>query len=171
MEVRPLREDDDRAAFRSGEPDLDRFLHKFAGQNQFKHYVGVTYVAVQDGAILGYATVSSGHIEIDELPAGVRKKLPQYPLPILRLARLAVDETARGQGLGQLLLRFVLKLSITMSSLSGCIGVVVDAKAGAIDFYKKYGFIPLDTLEGQSEARPQPTEMFLAMRAIKASSA
>ena len=47
MEIRALREEDDRAAFRSGDPDLDRFLHRYAGQNQFRHHVGTTYVAVE----------------------------------------------------------------------------------------------------------------------------
>jgi GNAT superfamily N-acetyltransferase len=170
MEIRALREGDDRS-FRSGDPDLDRFFHQFAGQNQFKHHVGVTYVAVEDGRILGFATVAPGHIEIEGLPALVRKKLPRYPLPVLRLARLAVDEAARGQGLGLQLLRFVLKLAIRMANDYGCVGVVVDAKPGAVDFYAKYGFLPVDPVEGQSDARPEPTPMFLSVRAIKQAAA
>jgi hypothetical protein len=78
MEIRALRENDDRTQFPSGDPDLDRFFHKFAGQNQFKHYVGVTYVAVEERCILGFATIAPGHLEIDGLPAAARKKLPRY---------------------------------------------------------------------------------------------
>jgi GNAT superfamily N-acetyltransferase len=167
MEIRALREGDDRSQFRSGDPDLDRFLHKFAGQNQFKHYLGVTYVAVDDGRILGFATVAPGHAEIDGLPAAARKKLPRYPLPVLRLARLAVDQAARGQGLGRRLLRFVLELALQMASDYGCIGVAVDAKPDAVDFYKQYGFVSVDVVEGQSDARPAPIPMFLAMRSIR----
>ena len=37
----------------------------------------------------------------------------------------------------------------------------------AITFYAKYGFVTLEALEGQAEARPQPTPMFLSMRAIQ----
>jgi GNAT superfamily N-acetyltransferase len=131
MEIRALREEDDRSQFRSGDPDLDRFLHKFAGQNQFKHYLGVTYVAVDDGRILGFATVAPGHVEIDGLPAATRKKLPRYPLPILRLARLAVDQAAQGQGLGRRLLRFVFELALQMASDYGCIGVAVECPSSA----------------------------------------
>lgn len=167
IEIRALRESDDRSQFHSGDSDLDRFFHKFAGQNQFRHYVGVTYVAVEDRRILGFATLAPGHVEIEGLPAPVRKKLPRYPLPVLRLARLAVDESARAQGLGTQLLGFVLKLAVRMANDYGCLGVVVDAKPGAVDFYARYGFIPVDAIEGQSDARPQPTLMFLAMRAIK----
>jgi GNAT superfamily N-acetyltransferase len=167
MEIRALREGADRSQFRCGEPDLDRFFHKFAGHNQFKHYVGVTYVAVEDTRVLGFATISPAHVEIEGLPATARKKLPRYPLPVLRLARLAVDESARGQGLGAQLLRFVLQLALRMADAYGCVGVVVDAKPDALDFYARYGFMPVEALEGQSDARPQPTPMFLSLRSIK----
>ena len=169
MEIRGLREDDDRSRFRSGDADLDRFFHRFAGQNQFKHYVGVTYVAIDGGSILGFVTVAPGQIEIDALPPTSRKALPRYPLPVLRLARLAVDESARAQGLGRLLLRFVLNLAVRMSKDYGCVGVVVDAKPGATEFYAKLGFVPVDAIEGRSDARPQPIPMFLSMRAIQGS--
>src|SRR4051812_19859058 len=99
MLIRALAESDDRSRFSSGDPELDRFFREFAGQNQFRHHLGVTYVAAEGRAILGYATVSPGQVEIDRLPATRRKRLPRYPLPILRLARLAVDEVAAGQGL------------------------------------------------------------------------
>ena len=168
MEIRALREADERSAFRSGDPDLDRFLQKFAGQNQFKHHIGVTYVASEADQILGYATVSAGHVEIDELPGAARKRLPLYPLPVLRLARLAVDVSAVGQGLGTALLKFVLRLALRMADDYGCVGIVVDAKPGAVRFYVQYGFIAVEALEGGSDARPQPTAMFLAIRAITA---
>lgn len=166
MEIRQLREQDDRSRFSSGDADLDRFLRKFAGQNQFRHHIGVTYVAVEDARILGYATVSPGHIEIDRVPAATRKRLPHYPMPVLRLARLAVDASAQGSGLGKTLLRFVLTLATRMTGDYGCLGVVVDAKSDAVAFYARYGFVPLDALSGGSDARPAPTPMFLAMAAI-----
>lgn len=167
MEIRALHEGDERSAFQSGDPDLDRFFHRFAGQNQFKHYLGVTYVAVEGRGILGFVTVSPGQVEIEGLPAAARKKLPRYPLPVLRIARLAVDQSAHGQGLGTALLRFVLQLALRMPSDYGCIGVVVDAKRGAAEFYAKYGFIPVEALEGLSDVRPQPTPMFLSIHAIQ----
>ena len=60
MEIRRLRPDDDRSRFRSGEHDLDRFFRAYAGQNQFRHHFGVTYVAVDDGDVLGFLTVAPG---------------------------------------------------------------------------------------------------------------
>jgi GNAT superfamily N-acetyltransferase len=167
MEIRALRADDDRSRFQSGAPELDRFFRQFAGQNQFKHHIGVTYVAVDNRQILGFATIAPGHVEIEELPQSARKKLPRYPLPVVRLARLAVDESARGHGLGEQLLRFVLELAVRMAKDFGCVGIIVDAKADAVGFYARYGFIPVHVLEGQSDARPQPETMFLSVRAIK----
>ena len=168
MEIRLLRESDDRSSFRSGDLDLDRFLQKYAGQNQFRHHIGATYVAVEAGRVLGYATVAPGHIEIEDLPAKLRKKLPRYPLPVLRLARLAVDATVRGQGLGKQLLRFVLNLALRMADDFGCVGVLLDAKADAVQFYQRLGFIELEVVEGQSEARPIPTPLFLPIGDIRA---
>jgi GNAT superfamily N-acetyltransferase len=168
VEIRILQASDDRSGFRSGDADLDRFLQRYAGQNQFRHHLGSTYVAVDQGRIFGYATVSPGQLEIDDLPAALRKQLPAYPLPILRLARLATDEAARGQGLGKELLRFVLQLAIRLAKDYGCTGVLVDAKGEAVAFYEKLGFVPLEVLEGQSDARPAPIPMFLSIGEIQA---
>lgn len=170
MQIRALRASDERSRFRSGDPDLDRFLEKFAGQNQFRHYVGVTYVAIDEDRVLGFATVAPGHVEIEGLPNAERGRLPRYPLPVLRLARLAVDRPVQGQGLGGRLLCFVLQLAGRMADDYGCVGVVVDAQPGAVEFYARNGFVPVDATLGASEARPQPKPMFLAMRAIKAAS-
>lgn len=170
MEIRALRETDDRTAFRSGDPDLDRFLVKYAGQNQFRHHIGTTYVADEDGRIVGYATVAPGQIEIEGLGPTRRKRLPRYPLPVLRLARLAVDQVAQGQGVGTTLLRFVFRLALRLAGEYGCVGVVVDAKPGAVSFYERLGFFALEVLEGHGASRPVPTSMFLPIRDVRAAS-
>lgn len=82
---------------------------------------------------------------------------------MLRLARLAVDERAKGQGVGSLLLRAVLLLAQQMASDMGCVGVVVDAKPEAIAFYEKLGFLRLSVTSGELGDRPQPTSMFLEL--------
>ncbi len=168
MEIRALRETDDRTAFCSGDADLDRFFHQFAVQNQFKHFVGVTYVAVEAAALLGFATIAPGHLAIDDVPAALRRGLLRYPLPILRLARLAVEQSAQGRGIGARLLRFVLDLGLQMAAEVGCVGVVVDAKPAAVAFYTPYGFEPIVALAGASDARPQPVPLFLSVAAIRA---
>lgn len=168
MEIRPLQPADDRSSFHSGDDALDAFFRKYAGQNQFKHHIGVTYVALESGQVVAYATVAPGQIDIDGLPDSARRKLPRYPIPVLRLARLAVDRSVQAQGLGKELLRFVCRLASTMADQVGCAGLVVDAKPGAVAFYARYGFTPFEAIEGTSDARPRPTLMFLDTRSIRA---
>jgi len=133
IEVRLLRETDDRSSFQSGDEQLDLFFRRYAGQNQFRHHIGTTYVAVENATILGFATVTVGHVEIESLAPTLRKKLPDYPLPILRLARLAVDRTAQAKGVGNRLMRTVFSVAVELREKLGCVGVVVDAKPGADD--------------------------------------
>lgn len=166
IEVRKLRPEDERAGFRSGSAELDRFFHRFAGQNQFKHHVGTTYVAVDAGAVVGFATVAASAIEVKALAPKRRKGLPGYPLPVLRLARLAVDERAQGRGVGLLLLKAVFLLARRLASDFGCVGVVVDAKQEAIAFYERYGFAEFGVVSGELGDRPAPKTLFLELGAI-----
>jgi GNAT superfamily N-acetyltransferase len=166
IEVRPLRETDDRGSFQSGSEQLDLFFRRYAGQNQFRHHIGTTYVAVEGEAILGFATVAVGHIEIANLPPSLKKKLPDYPLPILRLARLAVDRNGQNSGVGDHLMRAVFSVAVELRDNLGCVGVVVDAKPGAESYYSRYGFVELEVIEGVLEERPIPKPMFLPVSAI-----
>lgn len=164
--VRRLAPTDDRSAFRSGNIDLDRFLQRYAGQNQFRHHIGTTWVALRGPDVLGFATVSAAHLEVSALPERMRRRLPVYPLPVLRLARLAVATDAQGQGIGRLLLRAVFTLAWRMADDLGCVGVVVDAKPDAVAYYANLGFTALQHREGALGDRPEPTPMFLELAAI-----
>jgi GNAT superfamily N-acetyltransferase len=166
IEVRLLGETDDRSSFNSGNEQLDLFFHRYAGQNQFRHHIGTTYIAIENETILGFATLTVGHIEIEHLPARLKRKLPDYPLPILRLARLAVDRNAQGKGIGEHLMRTVFSIAIELRAKLGCVGVVVDAKPEAENYYTRYGFVELEVLQGALEERPAPKAMFLPLSAI-----
>ncbi len=167
IKVRRLEPSDDRSNFRSGNLDLDRFFARFAGQNQFRHHIGTTYVAIDEtGAIAGFATVSASELIVASLSESQRKGLPAYPLPVLRLARLAIEQNRQRQGIAGELLRAVFTLAHTMASDVGCLGVVVDAKEEAVGYYEKLGFIPLIVEVGGLGDRPSPTPMFLELGAI-----
>ena len=168
VRVRRLEPRDDRTEFRSGNIDLDRFFQRYAGQNQFRHHIGTTYVAVQGDRILGFVTVSSGEMVAEKVEKSLRRRLPAYPLPILRLARLAVDERFQGHGIGRLLLRAMLQLALEMRDRFGCIGVVVDAKLDAVTFYSSLGFTSIDLISGDLGDRPEPVVMFLPIGQIAA---
>jgi GNAT superfamily N-acetyltransferase len=166
VEIRPLARDDDRSGFSCGQPELDRFFEHYAGQNQFKLHLAVTYVALVEERIVGFATVAAASIERSSVPsARLRKRLPSYPLPVLRLARLGVDTRAQGLGIGKALLGHVLGLAIEQRERLGCVGVVTDAKPDAVTFYAGLGF---QALEGASQGLliTEPLPMFLGIETI-----
>ncbi len=168
IRIRRLEPRDDRSGFRSGNINLDRFFQRYAGQNQFRHHIGTTYVATQADSVVGLVTVSSGEIVAQRLSKTLRKRLPSYPLPILRIARLAVDERFQGHGIGRLLLRAMLELALEMRDRAGCIGVVVDAKPEAVAFYSALGFKNIELVSGALGDRPEPAAMLLPIRQIEA---
>ena len=159
VEIRLMLASDDRAAFESGNAALDEFLRRYAGQNQFKHRVGATYVALVNGQIGGFATVSPATLSATDLPGG-RRGLPNYHVPVLRLARLAVDRRHQGARLGHGLMRHVFELAAKLAHEYGCVGVVVDAKPEAVAFYGRLGFRPI---LGTTSDAEHPTPMYLAL--------
>ena len=169
IEIRKLEQRDNRSNFSSGDIEIDRFFLKYAGQNQFKHKIGVTYIAVEFTTqnIIGYVTVSNSSLNINGLDVSEFKKLPNYPLPILRIARLGVDKKYQKRGVGKILLKKMLYLALELEKLAGCIGVFVDAKDSAIDFYKKYGFEILPVQSGELPTKPTPKVMYLSLKTIK----
>ncbi len=156
-----------RAVFDCGESALNDYLQKFAAQHAAQH-VSQTFILISDKApqiILGFYTLSTGQIEREELPVVLNKRLPRYPIPIARLARLAIDRHYQGQHLGQKLLLDAFYRCVNLSQQIGIFGIVVDAKhERAKSFYQRYGFVelqshPLTLLIRMSTVRqlfPQP---------------
>ena len=136
----------DRDGFDCGVPSLNDYVKRYALQI-LKKNVGVTIVAVSDEdrrRILGYYSVSMAQVEFDQMPEDPSQGLPRYPVPAMRLGRLAVDVSMRGMGIGAALLRDALLRTAGLAREVGTCMVVVDAideKARA--FYQRYGFIPL----------------------------
>lgn len=163
-EIRVLQPADDRAGFRSGDAALDLFFHRYAGQNQFRHHIGVTYVAIEDEHIIGFVTVSPASVDVEERPGA--RRMPPYPIPVLRIARLAVDQRHASRGVGTALLRFGIELAERMRDELGSTGLVVDAKPEAVGTYERFGFESIDAVEGTTVQRPAPTLMFLALGSV-----
>lgn len=143
----------DRHSFDCGISELNTFLKAHANQNQLKN-ISRSYVAVSQGSeqhseitpkiIAGYYTLSSGQIFMEQLPSTVKVKLPKYPVPIARIARLAVNKSHQGQGVGGYLLHHACINILAVSKKMGIFAVVVDAKNdNAKLFYKNYGFMEL----------------------------
>lgn len=142
-----------------GRPMLDGYLHTQAKQD-IKRKLSVCFILADDqNNVKGHYTLSSATISRDILPDDLRKRLPPSysDLPATLLGRLAVDSNYQGQGLGELLLTDALSRSLTVSGEVGSMVVIVDPiDAGAIDFYKKFGFILL----------PDSGKMFLPMASV-----
>jgi ribosomal protein S18 acetylase RimI-like enzyme len=163
--LRTLAKDDIKNHFESGDKELDHFFQNYASQNQFKHYIGTTYVALIENIIVGFITISATSIKIDDFD-NLSKKLPKYPLPILRISRLAVDKNYQNKGIGKALLKLALRLSIEQKEKFGCIGIIVDAKENAITFYEQFGFENIDIKIGHIDTRPFLKTMYLSMNTI-----
>ncbi len=154
--IEPLNTSHDREAFDCSELSLNDFLKRFARQNDEKG-LGRTFVAVEAGnpKIKGYYTLSTGSLKFDNVP----EKLSRYPIPVAHLGRLAVDVSARGQGLGEYLLLDALARIAVIAGLIGIYAIEVYALSEqAKNFYLKYGFKPLldDTLH-----------LYLPMKAVR----
>ena len=160
--IRPLERSDARRGFSSGSPLHDRYVREFAWQNQQRHHLAVTYVAVDDltHGVLGYVTVSASEV-MSDARGGVAPRSFGGSVPALRIGCLAVDRRAQGHGLGTALLTHALKVALAQAVLSGCAAVLVEATPGAEGYYERFGFTPIAAIEGASAVRPRPTPMLL----------
>jgi len=144
-QIEPLARDHFRGAFSCGKPSLDDFIRRLVSQYE-KRNLGRTYVAVQAGEkrVCGYYTLASSSVAFENLPETSAKKLPKHPVPVVLLARLAVDQAVQGQGLGVALLIDALRRCLELVDKLGIHAVEVDAiDQQASVFYEKYGFAPL----------------------------
>jgi ribosomal protein S18 acetylase RimI-like enzyme len=98
----------------------------------------------------GYFTLSMAQVDLKSLPESHRKGLPKYPVPAVRLGRLAVDRKWQGKGLGELLLLDAVHRVVTAVQSVAAKYMIVDAKnKKAEEFYLRYGF---HSLEGDSHS-------------------
>ncbi|MBI2707746.1 MAG: GNAT family N-acetyltransferase [Proteobacteria bacterium] len=137
-----LSEDHNRLDFDCGEEALNLYIRHFARQDM-RRDLARTFVVRQkeDFKVMGYYTLCSGSIDVKELPERLLKKLPKYPLPVARLARLAVDKKQQAQGYGELLLMDALYRTSVARENMGIYGMIIDAKhEKAKQFYQRYGF-------------------------------
>lgn len=132
-----------RRGFACGDDALDDYLRRFARQHA-EARISRTYVACKGPNILGYYSLAMSAIRKDQLPPRHQTRFPNYPLPVARLARVAVDTRHQRQGWGEMLLADALYRSFRLSEEIGMIGVVVDAKhEKAMAYYRRFEFVSL----------------------------
>ena len=142
-----LTKDHDRNSFDCGVQALNDYLKKYALQNQRKHSAR-TYVATRGNRVVGYYSLAFGSVSLEEAPQRVKSGLPRHPVPVILLARLALDSTEQGRGLGAALLKDALLRTIQAAEIAGLRAMLVHAKDDvAKRFYEKFGFeaSPIDS--------------------------
>lgn len=133
----------DRDVFSCGEPSLDIYLREQAAQHM-KAGVSTTHVLVRSSAartVLGYYSLSAAQLQLDDLQEADRKRLPRYPVPAVRMGRLAVSKTEHGKSHGAFLLADAVDRCLGLRAELGVRVLVVDAlNENAANFYRAFGF-------------------------------
>lgn len=142
----PISKRHDRASFDCGEPELNTFLRQHARQSHDKGAVK-TFVAVAtaDGkTILGFYSLCPASLVYARTPETVRKGLGRHGAPVFRLARLAVNHSYQGQGLGGRLLLAAGRRCLLAADEVGGVALLIDAKNDRVaSWHASYGAMPL----------------------------
>ena len=151
----------DRKRFDCGVDPLNNYLRVMANQQAAKDNTR-TFILEDDSKptyIIGYYTLTMTSLDLAALPDNLQKKHKNVHSSGL-ITRLAVDKRYSGQGFGEWLLIDSLKKLLIASDAVAFPLVVVDAKEGAIDFYKKFGFTPFVDI---------PDKLYMSISDIRAS--
>lgn len=157
--IERLTRDHPVEAFDCAVEPLNRFLVRYALSAQLSGS-SRTYVALSGRTVVGYHTLTFGAIDPDNAPERIRKGLPQHPVPLMVLARLAVDLGWQGKGLGAGLLKDAMLRTIQAAEIAGLRAMAVHAKdEGARRFYQHFNFVP---------SPMDPMHLFLLVKDVRA---
>lgn len=145
-------------AFDCGQEALNLFLQKYALQNQ-QSGGSQTYVGLADETVIGYYALAVGSVEQHQAPERVKKGLGKHSVPIMLLARLAVDLRWQKQGVGAGLLRDATLRTLQAADIAGIRALVVHAKdERARKFYERFDFLPSPS---------DPLHLFMLLKDIR----
>ncbi|MGD9004711.1 MAG: GNAT family N-acetyltransferase, partial [Desulfobacterales bacterium] len=114
--IAPLNPTHDRTGFECGVDALDRYLKRQAKQDS-KRRIARVFVATKPdnpSSVIGYYTLSTLSIELNQLPEKLARKLPRHQVPTALIGRLAVSKAAQGQGIGKMLLADAIKRTLAV---------------------------------------------------------
>lgn len=156
--VRKLAATDDIDRFDCGQPALNQFLQRYALVNQ-KTNSAQTYVCARAGVVIGFYSLAVGSVARGVPPSRVTKGLARHPVPVMILARLAVDLRWQAQGLGRALLKDALLRTARAADIAGIRCLLVHAKDDAArQWYLSVDFEPSPS---------DPYHLFLLMKDLK----
>ena len=143
LNIAKLERTHERKGFDCGKEKLNAYIQTLASQHEDRN-IGRTFVMTATGEtkVLGFYTLVASSVSFEHMPEG--EKVPKYPVPVLKLAQLAVDQSMQGQGLGEFLLFDALARAERISREVAVFAVEVDALDDTVAaFYAKYEFTPL----------------------------
>jgi GNAT superfamily N-acetyltransferase len=156
--IEKLRREHPIDAFDCGQPDLNRWLVRYALQNQGAN-AAQTYVGLANKLVVGYYTLAVGQVEYADAPERLQKGLARHPVPIMLLARLAVHRDWQGKGIGRALLRDAVLRTLQAADIAGIRSLAVHAKdERARQYYEQFDFAPSPT---------DPLHLFILLKDIR----
>lgn len=146
--VEPLEPQHRVDRFDCGREQLDRWLRAYAGQGQ-RRDTARTFVVCRadDSEVVAYYTLVASEVEHDGATGSVQRGASKhFPIPVCLIARLAVDRSEQGIGLGRSLLLDALRRTDRASRAVAMRAVLVHALDDeAAAFYARFGFKPVTT--------------------------
>ena len=143
--VRKLAATDLVDGFDCGQAAQNQFLQRYALVSQ-KANSAQTYVCCQGDVVVGFYSLAVGSVDPEAAPSRVMKGLARHPVPIMILARLAVDKEHQSKGLGQALLKDALLRTAQAADIAGIRCLLVHAKDDAARcWYESWEFEPSPT--------------------------
>lgn len=140
--VEPLSKRHDLSEFDSGRPSLDTWLRRFSLGNQSSETTR-TYVVHRACRVVGYFSLCAGSASRESVPDRISRGVANHPVPVILLARFAVDRSEQGRGLGAAMLRDALARCVVAADVVGVRAVLVHAlDEAARQFYLHFDFEP-----------------------------
>ena len=147
-------------AFSCGVESLDHWLKRFARRNQ-QSDLTTTYLVHRNNRVVGYYSLTAGSVNRQDATLRMAKGAPNHPIGVVLLARLAVDESEKGAGLGRALLKDALVRSTSAADIIAVRALLVHAlNEEARQFYMRFDFEPSPV---------HPLHLMLLMKDIRAS--
>ncbi len=144
--------------FDCGRVELNEFIQKYADRNQQANS-SQTYVGICGDVVVGYYSLTVGSVIHSIAPDRVTKRQPKHPIPVMILARLAVDLRWQNRGVGKGLLKDALTRTAQAADIAGIRALLVHAKDPEVKrWYERFEFEPSSI---------DPLSLFLLLKDLK----
>jgi GNAT superfamily N-acetyltransferase len=142
LQIEKLTSEHVTKPFKCSEHALNDWLKRYALKNQIADSAQ-TYILHRANVVIAYYSLVYGDVAIEECPPDVRLDMPaKFPIPIIKIARLAVDKREEGRGLGRALMKDAFVRILGAAEIAGLRAVVIDALNDRVKnwYQEKFGF-------------------------------